>query len=72
MIEMARIHAPARAPLPVRPTQATRRGVMDSLALIVSDAPGLAGDEALAERERIRVETSESRQQVLTLGSVDA
>lgn len=35
---------------------AAQRHVAEALHLLYSDAPGLAGDDALAERERLRAQ----------------
>lgn len=51
------------------PTQQARAGMLHALATLYSDAPGLVGDAALAERERIRMEdeAKASQQRALPL-----
>lgn len=55
-------------------TSASARKAMELAALALTDAvPALIGDEALAERERIRVEQEQqdNRQHCLPLGNPD-
>lgn len=53
----------------VKMTPAQRAGLQAALAALYSESPGLTGEQALAERERLRVEgeAAERRQGVLLL-----
>ena len=71
MIMVARRRLPSgfrRQPI-IKMTQAARDDLQAALALLYSDAPGLTGEAALAERERLKVEAeaAQRKQGVLTL-----
>lgn len=53
----------------IKMTRATREAMQAALALLYSDAQGLTGEAALAERERLKVEAeaAQRRQGVLKL-----
>lgn len=53
----------------VKMTQAAREALQAALAALYSDEPGLTGDAALAERERLKVEAeaAQRKQGVLRL-----
>lgn len=53
----------------VKMTQAAREGMQAALAALYSDSPGLTGEAALAERERMRIEAdaAQRKQGVLLL-----
>ncbi|MBB4722716.1 hypothetical protein [Xanthomonas euvesicatoria] len=46
---------------------AAQQHVAEALRLLYSDAPGLAGDDALAERERLRAQDEARRNPQATL-----
>lgn len=71
MLEMAIYRAP-RAPHPAGRrciSEAARQHIAEAMQLLYGDAPGLVGDDALAERERLRcaVATEARAQGVLPL-----
>lgn len=52
-----------------KPNACAMRGLTNAMAELYSTAPGLVGEDALAERERVRreVDALNTRQQVLCL-----
>lgn len=73
-IDVAIHHAPRSKCRWRGPASASARHAMELAALALTDAvPGLIGDEALAERERIRQrqEQQDNRQHCLPLGNPD-
>lgn len=72
MLDMAIFHAPRAPRMAGRRaiSSAARAHIAEAMRVLYGDAPGLQGDEALAERERYRCE-DEAREAAQTLLPLD-